>query len=309
MPEVDTETAIRYPLRVRASFESNLATVTDVTTNLAVPPIPVITGYTSTGDGSGTPDVGETFTIRFSEPTNTPIDDTVILETTDINSLFIFNGSLGAAYSGVWDNPTSFTITVIDAAGATAQVGVSTVTARGGPVPSELVIRNASETSNPVFGTSPGLVGSARSSGGIAIGSQAPVEADVLMLSGGWNLVGLSLEPVHAATDAFFGDIAISDVFSAQGEANTPAGKLQTGVGYWLYNPGPAREVVFLGTRGSGTRQLPAGWSTVSVPNAAAIPAGASAYRYVDGVYTTSDVLEPGVGYWLHVLSPTILAW
>jgi hypothetical protein len=308
-PVPGTETAIRYPLRVRASLESYLAAVNDVTTNVAAPTIPAIVGYTSAGNNDGTPDAGETFTIVFSEHTNSVFGHVQTLETTNIDSLFVFNGRLGNAYTGRWDNPSSFTITVVDATGATARVGAATVQARGGPAPLELVIRNAAGTSNPVFSTSPTLIGSARSSSSTGENSELLIEAAVVLLLPGWNLIGLAVQPIDRSVGGFFAGLPVSTVYSVSGTTDTPAAELNTGTGYWVYNAGAERELVFIGISESGHRELPLGWSTVSVPVATELPPGASAFRHQGGSFKPVEKLEPGIGYWLHVNVPTTLNW
>ena len=310
-PEAGTESELRYPIRVRASLETFQGTILDGTTNISPPAIPSLTGYSSVGNSNGTPDAGETFEITFSQATNEPFDDTVVLETTDIDSLFIFNGSLGSAYTGVWTSPNTFQITVVDATGATAAPGSATVTARGGPVPLELVIRNAAGTSNPAHTTSPAMVGTARSgsTGSGPAASEGITEAVTLSLPSGWNLISLPITPLDASAAALFGDLPISQIHSRVGDTDLPATNLAVGTGYWVYNAGEGTEAVIIGVRAPGVRDLPTGWSTIGVPVSTVVPAGAVAYRHSDGGFIAVDSLEPGTGYWIHLDAPSTLAW
>jgi len=71
----------------------------------------------------------DTLTITFDTATNQP-GGTGTLAKGIVDNLFTFAKSLGTDYTGVWTSTTVFTITIVNAAGATAVIG-DTVSAKG----------------------------------------------------------------------------------------------------------------------------------------------------------------------------------
>ena len=96
---------------------------------------------------------GDTITVRFSEATNQP----AVTTTQDLDNLFTFSQSLGTSYTGVFVNPQTLVITIVDSTGATPPVvGEFFLTVNSGAGIPELRAADGSEPSTP---TSPLLVG------------------------------------------------------------------------------------------------------------------------------------------------------
>ena len=73
--------------------------------------------------------VGDTLTIRFDHSTNRP-GGTETLAKEIVDNLFTFSNNIGTDYTGIWTSTTVFTITIVDATGATSSVG-DLVSAKG----------------------------------------------------------------------------------------------------------------------------------------------------------------------------------
>ena len=58
----------------------------------------------------------DTITVIFSEPTNQPFGPNLIKS--DLDSLFSFNQDLGTDYTGLWTDPVTLVLTVIDPFGS-----------------------------------------------------------------------------------------------------------------------------------------------------------------------------------------------
>ncbi|MGH9909271.1 MAG: beta strand repeat-containing protein, partial [Nitrososphaerales archaeon] len=97
---------------------------------------------------------GDTITLVFSKSTNQP-GGTGVQSKLAVNNLFNFTHSLGTDYSGQWIDPSTFRITINNAAGGNPQINVTTVT-----VKESANLRNAAGTSLPSTSTSPPLSGS-----------------------------------------------------------------------------------------------------------------------------------------------------
>ena len=128
---------------------------------------PYITSFMAAGAATITTDKnsqfysdGDTFTIRHSKPTNAPgfnqLVPSQVLTKPGVDSLFSFSHELGEDYVGVWENPSTFVITVKEIrTGDMAfdpTLGVTTARVIGN-------IRNADETSIPSTSISTPLIG------------------------------------------------------------------------------------------------------------------------------------------------------
>ena len=99
---------------------------------------------------------GDTITVRFSEPTNTPFKGTTNeLTKANLVALFTFLQDLGADFTGTWLDSSTLRITIIDSTGATPPaVGVLTLT-----VKATANLKDAGETTSASTDTSPTLTG------------------------------------------------------------------------------------------------------------------------------------------------------
>jgi VCBS repeat-containing protein len=98
---------------------------------------------------------GDTLTVSFDRPTNTPGGDEPHTRMT-VDSLFSFSEfNIGSDYQGSWKNASVYTIEVIDPTGAHAKLGAISATPAG-----ILPIRNASGNSAGASVPSPVLKGS-----------------------------------------------------------------------------------------------------------------------------------------------------
>jgi len=129
--------------------------------DLSSAPSPAIVGFVASDPEEMTKGYssGDTVTIYFDRLTNRP----VAASQTDMATWLLFSQSLGAAYSGEWRTPSpssaianagdSLVITSVDTAGATAEVGRTTVRVIGD-------LRDAAGTSLPSRSVSAPLAGS-----------------------------------------------------------------------------------------------------------------------------------------------------
>eukprot|EP00163_Fabomonas_tropica_P011415 TRINITY_DN220_c0_g1_i1.p1 TRINITY_DN220_c0_g1~~TRINITY_DN220_c0_g1_i1.p1 ORF type:complete len:1921 (+),score=416.50 TRINITY_DN220_c0_g1_i1:286-5763(+) len=99
-------------------------------------------------DGDRVLSNGDTLQIYFSEATNTP----TVTSKADIDGLFAFTKSLGAAYTGTWTNSSLVTITLTNVTTADVAIGNTVVRVIGD-------IRNSIGDSVPSIFTSPQLTG------------------------------------------------------------------------------------------------------------------------------------------------------
>lgn len=97
---------------------------------------------------------GDTITIRFSEPTDTP-GGTTTQSKAAVNNLFTFTENLGDEYTGQWVNSLTFRITVNNANNGVPLIDITT-TQPSGTTP----IKNADSSSSQSSGASPVLRGS-----------------------------------------------------------------------------------------------------------------------------------------------------
>jgi uncharacterized repeat protein (TIGR01451 family) len=94
---------------------------------------------------------GDTLTIRFSESTNQP----PVNSKSALINLFTFSQGIGDDYSGVWQNPRTLVITILDAGfDVPPQIGVLTLT-----VKESGNLKDAAGTSLASTSTSPALTG------------------------------------------------------------------------------------------------------------------------------------------------------
>jgi hypothetical protein len=99
---------------------------------------------------------GDTITVRFAESTNQPFrDDENKLTRDDVDNLFLFSQNLGNNYTGMWANPSTLVIRIVNATDAQAALGELNLT-----VKQEANLTNAAGTSLPSTSTSPPLSGS-----------------------------------------------------------------------------------------------------------------------------------------------------
>lgn len=100
---------------------------------------------------------GDTITVRFSEPTNTPdpTPEVVGLSNEDLTDLFAGVENFGASLNGNYSNPSTLIITILDPAGSDAEIGVLQVS-----VKESANLKNSAETSQNSVSVSPPLSGS-----------------------------------------------------------------------------------------------------------------------------------------------------
>jgi len=94
-----------------------------------LPPILLTAVWDDVDNGDGILSAGDTLTLTFDSATNRP-GGTGTLAKGIVDNLFTFSNSIGTDYTGIWTSTTVFTITIVDASGATASVGDS-VSAKG----------------------------------------------------------------------------------------------------------------------------------------------------------------------------------
>ena len=303
--------AFTFPMRVRASLEQVGATIKDAITSVPSPQVPVLIGYQAVSNGSGTVEAGDIFQAVFDIPTDEPFGkDVNRLETSEVNGLFHFNGSIGAAYDGRWTSPTIFSITVLDATGANVQIGTSTIKARAlSPDQSDLKIRNAAGTSTPANTISPALTGAFRSAvtdrpgGGASESANLAPGLNVLMLElvPGWNLVSVPAAPLAPDIGDVFGEHVTGSVLTWTDGDYSEADSVAVGSGYWLYHGGDGTVLTIPAAPFEpAIIDLADGWNLIGVPESTPVPDGYRALHYQDGVFTEATTLEPYRGYWLH---------
>jgi len=139
---------------------------------------PSITSITAADPGTVVENIsnGDTITVRFSEATNTPS----VATTAQLNALFTFSQSIGASYSGIWQNSRTLVITTDDSTGGTATVGVLTLTVKASGN-----LRDAASTSLQSTSISPILAGTFGQKAGPFITSL--IAKDPFGLTGGFG--------------------------------------------------------------------------------------------------------------------------
>jgi len=108
------------------TMESDTPTLNDMGSAISFVsfPIPVISSavWDDADNGDEVLSAGDTLTITFDIPTDR-LGGTGTLAKGVVDNLFIFVNNIGTDYTGVWTSTTVFTITIVDANGATASIG------------------------------------------------------------------------------------------------------------------------------------------------------------------------------------------
>jgi len=142
-------------IMISLSDSISISDSVNVVITISSPDIESIEASDPDGAPAGYSD-GDTITVRFSEPTNTPFKGTTNqLTKDDLVALFTFLQDLGADFTGTWLDSSTLRITITDSTGATPPaVGVLTLT-----VKATANLKDAGETTPASTDTSPTLTG------------------------------------------------------------------------------------------------------------------------------------------------------
>ena len=124
----------------------------------------------------------------------------------------------------------------------------------------------------------------------------------------GWNLIGLPLEVEDASYNLLFPESIEGTLYSFNGGYN-PVTNLTHGEGYWLRFANDGSTTIDGTPINELTVSLSEGWNLItglstplnisSIQDPDGIIISGTIYGFNNGVYTVTENIEPGKGYWV----------
>jgi hypothetical protein len=125
----------------------------------------------------------------------------------------------------------------------------------------------------------------------------------------GWNIVGLPLNPYNHSVSSVYPTSTENSLYLFEDGGYQLVNQLEIGSGYWLHFSEHGNNNIIGDLVDSFTIDLIQGWNIISgisfpvnvesIIDVDNLIINGSIYGFIDGGYNSSDLIEPGKGYWV----------